>query len=217
MLIAFIGIGNVGLALADSLQKLGHAVTIAARDLESESVRAAQARSPALMARPVREAVAEAETIFLATPFPAVQSALGGAGDLSGKIVVDCTNPAGPGLSHGLAGQTSGGEFVQQLAPGARVVKAFNIYGYENFEDATYPGYGDLRPAMLIAGNDAAAKEKVAALCQRLGWEPVDTGRIAMSLHLEHMALLWIKMARAQGRGPDFVWAKLKRGAQKNI
>jgi predicted dinucleotide-binding enzyme len=211
MQIAFIGIGTVGLALANSLQKLGHAVTIAARNLESESVRAARARNPALMAGPVREAVAEAEVVFLVTPFPAVQSALGGAGDLSGKIVVDCTNPVGPGLAHGLAGQASGGEFVQQLAPGARVVKAFNIYGYENFENPIYPGYGDLRPAMMIAGNDTPAKEKVAALCQQLGWEPVDTGGIAMSLHLEHMALLWIKMARAQGRGPDFVWAMLQR------
>jgi predicted dinucleotide-binding enzyme len=91
------------------------------------------------------------------------------------------------------------------------VVKAFTIYGYENFEDSSYPGYGDLQPAMLIAGNDAAAKAIVAELCQQLGWQPVDTGNLSMSLHLEHMTLLWIQMARVQGRGSGFVWAMLQR------
>jgi len=44
-----------------------------------------------------------------------------------------------------------------------------------------------------------------------LGWEPVDTGNLATSLHLEHMTLLWIKMARVQGLGAGFVWARLTR------
>lgn len=75
------------------------------------------------------------------------------------------------------------------------------------FEDIVYPNYGDLKPAMLIAGNDASAKAVVADLCQQLGWEPIETGDLAMSLHLEHMTLLWIKMAQVQGWGSGFVWA----------
>ena len=51
----------------------------------------------------------------------------------------------------------------------------------------------------------------IATLCQELGLEVVDTGPIAMSLHLEHMTLLWIKMARVQGAGAGFVWAQLLR------
>ncbi len=35
-------------------------------------------------------------------------------------------------------------------------------------------------------------------LCQQLVWEPVDTGPLSMSLHLEHMTWLWIGMARVQ-------------------
>lgn len=64
---------------------------------------------------------------------------------------------------------------------------------------------------MLIAGNDPAAQAVVADPCKALGWDPVDTGDITMSLHLEHLTLLWIKMARVQGRGPGFVWAMMKR------
>ncbi len=55
------------------------------------------------------------------------QAALAEAGDVSGKIIVDCTNPVGPGLTHGLNNQQSGGEFVQSLVPNAKVVKAFTI------------------------------------------------------------------------------------------
>jgi hypothetical protein len=100
---------------------------------------------------------------------------------------------------------------VQGLVPEANVVKAFTIYGFENFIDSTYPGYGDLKPVMLIAGNNGQAKQTVSTLCQELGWQPVDTGDISMSLHLEHMTLLWVKMARVQGRGAGFVWAMLTR------
>jgi hypothetical protein len=64
---------------------------------------------------------------------------------------------------------------------------------------------------MLIAGNDATAKQVISNLCLEMSWEPVDTGNLAMSLHLEHMTLLWIKMARVQGLGPGFVWARLQR------
>lgn len=211
MKIAFIGIGQVGSALAGRLVSLGHSVTIAARDRNSDKVISALAKYPKLEVAAPTEACATAEVIFLATPFAANQEALAEAGDLSGKIVVDCTNPVGANLTHGLNSQQSGGELVQSFVPNAMVVKAFTIYGFENFEDNTYPGYGNLKPAMLIAGNDSTAKQKIATLCQEMGWESVDTGNITMSLHLEHLTLLWIQMARVQGQGAGFVWARLQR------
>ncbi len=67
MKIAFIGIGKVGLALADHLERLGHSVTIAARDPSSDSVVRAQATNPRLAVAPTPEAVREAEVVFLAT------------------------------------------------------------------------------------------------------------------------------------------------------
>lgn len=211
MKIAFIGIGHVGSALAGRLVALGHRVTIAARDPNSDSVKAAISNYPDLRVAAPQEAVADAEVIFLATPFAANQAALADAGDLSGKVLVDCTNPVGANLTHGLKSERSGAEVVQSLVPTAKVVKAFTIYGFENFKDNNYPGYGDLKPAMLIAGNDAIAKQIVSTLCQELGWETVDVGNLAMSLHLEHMTLLWIQMARVQGLGAGFVWAMLRK------
>ncbi len=212
MNITFIGIGHVGAALADNLAKSGHRVTIAARDPHSESVKKALAANSSLTCLGPAEAVAAADVVFLATPYAANSAALAGLeGALKGKVLVDCTNPVGAGLTHGLQSTTSGAEEVQRAAPGARVVKAFTIYGYENFLNPAYPGYGDLKPAMLLAGDDAAAKETVGKLCGDLGWNPVDTGPLANALHLEHLTLLWIKMGRVQGRGAGFVWAMLER------
>jgi 8-hydroxy-5-deazaflavin:NADPH oxidoreductase len=212
MKIAFIGVGNVGAPLADRLQVLGHQVIIAARDRQSQTVQSALNRNPALLVQSPSEAVESSDVVFLATPFSAIESALLPLKTaLKGKVLVDCTNPVGVNLTHGLQSHISGSEIIQQLVPDVRVVKAFTIYGYENFEDNHYLGYGDLKPAMFIAGDDPVAKSGIADFCRQLGWETVDTGNLAMSLHLEHMALLWIKMAGAQGRKGGFVWARLQR------
>jgi 8-hydroxy-5-deazaflavin:NADPH oxidoreductase len=212
MKIAFIGVGNVGAPLADHLQVLGHQVVIAARDRQSQTVQSALNRNPDLLVQSPSEAIESSEVVFLATPFSAIESALTPLKSaLNGKVLVDCTNPVGANLTHGLQSRVSGSETIQQLVPDVRVVKAFTIYGYENFEDSHYPGYADLKPAMFIAGDDPVAKSVVADFCQQLGWETIDTGNLAMSLHLEHMALLWIKMAGAQGRKGGFVWARLQR------
>ena len=211
MRIAFIGFGNVGAPLADHLQRAGHEVTLAASDAGSESVRKALARNPDLRVAPPAKVVTVADVVFLATPFQANAQALNAvAGELAGKILVDCTNPVGPGLSHGLGNARSGSDMVQELVPGARVVKAFSIYGFENFEDSSYPAYA-VRPAMLFCGRDAAAKATVSQLIDQLGWEPVDVGGLEQALHLEHMTLLWVRMVRVNGASPHTVWARLRR------
>jgi hypothetical protein len=211
MKVAFIGCGQVGGPLADHLQRLGHEVTLAAKDRESESVRKALERNPRLVVSTPGDAVRAAEVVFLATPFAANEVALRPlAGDLKGKVLVDCTNPVGPGLTHGLNNAQSGSEFVQQLVPGARVVKAFTIYGFENFEDNRYPASG-VKPAMLYCGNDAEAKRSVATLVRDLGWDPLDVGGLEQALHLEHMTLLWVRMVRMNGASPHLVWAALRR------
>lgn len=211
MNITFIGIGNVGSALADHLAQAGHKVAIGAHDPQSSSVIAALKKNPSLRCLSPLEACQSAEVVFLATPYQANVVALAGLeAALAGKVLLDCTNPVGPGLTHSLP-SGSGSEQVQKLVPAAKVVKAFTIYGYENFEDPHYPGYGDLKPAMLIAGDDTGAKALVAGLIEQLGWRPVDAGPLSSALHLEHLTLLWIKMARVQGKGAGFVWAMLER------
>jgi len=164
MNITFIGCGHVGAPLADHLQRLGHTVTLAARDVNSDAVRRTQARNAALQARPIDDAVRSAQVVFLATPYSANAQVVPPLAEaLAGKVLVDCTNPVGPGLTHGLDSRQSGSRVLQGLAPRAAVVKAFTIYGFENFENSAYPGYG-VAPAMLFCGDDTGAKRTVAGL-----------------------------------------------------
>jgi predicted dinucleotide-binding enzyme len=211
MRIAFIGYGNVGAPLADHLQRLGHQVTLAASDASSEGVKKARARNAGLEVAPTNQAVTAADVVFLATPFQANEGVLKALGDaLNGKILVDCTNPVGPGLTHGLKNVQSGSEMVQALLPEAKVVKAFTIYGFENLENNAYPAY-NVKPVMMYCGDDASAKNTVGALIAQLGWEPLDVGGLEQALHLEHMTLLWVRMVRVNGATPLMVWAALRR------
>lgn len=205
MRLTFLGAGNVGGALARRLAALGHEVTVA----ESARQDGKGARSGLTM-KPKREAVRDADVVFLAVPFQAVSEVLSDVADeLAGKVLVDCTNPVGPGLSHGLASARSGTSVVAELVPRAHVVKAFTIYGFENLEDPVFPG--GARPVMFVAGDDAGAKSTVGGLCDALGFDPLDVGGAAQALHLEHMTLLWVRMVRAGGHSPHLAWAALRK------
>jgi predicted dinucleotide-binding enzyme len=186
-------------------------VTLAAADPASDSVAKARTRNPALRVAPPAEAVGAAEVVFLATPFQANEAALAPVtAELAGKLLVDCTNPVGPGLTHGLDSRQSGTERLQAMLPDTSVVKAFTIYGFENLENPSYPGYG-VKPVMMFCGDDAGAKATVAGLVAQLGWEPLDVGGAVQALSLEHMTLLWVRMVRMGGASPHTVWAVLRR------
>lgn len=189
MNIAIIGTGRVGSALAGGW------------------LRAALARWPEARAATIAEAAAGAAVVVLATPWPAAQPAALAAGDLTGKVLIDCTNPIGPdGLVVGLT--TSGAEQLAAAVPGAQVVKAFNHIGAEVMAN---PRYADGRAAVLMfAGDDAPAKATVAALAADLGFEPQDAGPLRLARTLEPLAVLWITLSRS-GLTRGFAWGLLRR------
>lgn len=207
--IAFIGIGNVGFAIANNLQKKGHEIIVANNDENSVTVKKALEQNVNFSVKNIQEAIDEAEIVFLATPFQANEEILKSL-TFNGKVLVDCTNPVGMGISHGLKSEISGSEKVQEWAPDAKVVKAYTIYGFENFINSDYPNY-NVKPVMMIAGNDTAAKNIVSKINTDMGYETLDTGKLDQALHLEHITLLWVKMVRRDGHHPNFVWAKLEK------
>jgi predicted dinucleotide-binding enzyme len=208
MKIAVIGMGNVGGVLGRRWAGAGHEVTFGVRDpAKAEAIAKARASGTALAS--VGGAAAGAEVVVLAVPWPAVPAAIAEAGDLAGKVLLDCTNPLAPDLSGlELGTTTSGGERMAELAKGARVVKIFNTTGAANMED---PHYGDARATMLYAGDDSDAKAIAARLAADLGFEPVDLGPLSASRLLEPIALAWITLAIRQKLGPGFVFNLVRR------
>jgi len=216
MKIAIIGAGNLGGALGRSWAKAGHTIIFGVRDPVGGKTKPPLGEIGAsASSMVVPDAVRSGDVIVLATPWDAIPDVITAMGDLRGKIIIDCTNPiflnAEGSLSLSLGSSTSGAEEIARLATGARVAKAFNTYGWENFADASYPGYGDLKPVLFYCSDDDEAKEIVEKLAKDLGYEPVETGGLGMARSLEPLALLWTRLAVRRGRNPNFVWGMMKR------
>ncbi|MBV7270532.1 NADPH-dependent F420 reductase [Winogradskyella luteola] len=209
MKLAFIGIGNVGFALANNLQKRGHKIIVAHNDSNNKTVKEALMKNNGFSTTKVQEAINNSEAVFLAVPFFAAEELLKPL-KFNGKPLIDCTNPVGKGISHGLESEISGAEKIQEWANDAKVVKAYTIYGFENLINSSFSNY-NVKPVMLIAGNFKASKSLVSALNEDLGFMTLDTGNLDQSLHLEHMTLLWVKMVRRDGHHPNFTWAYLEK------
>ncbi len=209
MKLAFIGIGKVGFALANNLQSKGYEIIIAHDNANSSSVKEAISKNPEFEVSPVQKAIDNGDAVFLATPFKLSEEILGPL-RFGSKLLIDCTNPVGPGITHGLNSQISGSEKVSNWAGDANVVKAYSIYGFENLDDSNFPNY-DVKPVMAIAGDNKQSKKMVARLNSDLGFETLDVGNLSQALHLEHMTLLWVKMVRANGYPSGFTWAQLVR------
>jgi predicted dinucleotide-binding enzyme len=210
MKIAVIGIGNVGGTLGPAWAKAGNEIIFGVREPSSEKVKTLLERTGHnAQAVGVAEAAAAAEIIVFATPWSGTREAIKAAGNLAGKLVVDCTNPIAPdlkGLSIGTT--TSAGEQVALWAEGAKVVKAFNTTGSGNMAS---PKYGSQPVTMFICGDDPEAREAVAQLAKDVGFEPCITGPLYHARYFEPMAMLWVDMAYLQGRGPEFAYKLLSR------
>jgi predicted dinucleotide-binding enzyme len=181
MQVAFIGHGNVGKRLADLLRGAGHDVVLAKRGAEGESVR-------------------EAEVVFLAIPFAAAHDVVAPLADsLSGKIVVDVTNPVNSDWSPiALGEESSAGERIAQWLPRSSVVKAFNTV----FADVMVPERirrGAEAVTAFIASDDASAATVVASLASDMGFAGCIVGALARARYLEAMAHLNIAIAMQRG------------------
>jgi NADPH-dependent F420 reductase len=188
--IALIGTGNVGGALGRRFAENGHTVVYGSRNpladdvvaLVNETGHGAVALSPA-------QAAAQSRVVVLAIPWAATEDVVRGLGDLSGKIIVDPTNPRVM-ASDGFADypptlEDSNAERIARLAPGAEVVKAFSTLGFETMFD---PRVAEGPVTIPLVGDDREAKALVAALAREIGLEAVDVGplrhaRIIEGLH----------------------------------
>ncbi|MGB5818375.1 MAG: NAD(P)-binding domain-containing protein, partial [Saonia sp.] len=178
-------------------------------NVTSETVNNAINKNKNFSANTIQEAINASDIVFLATPFFANEAILKPL-QFNGKTLIDCTNPVGEGISHGLESKISGSEKVQEWAADSNVVKAYTIYGFENLINSNFPNY-NTKPVMMIAGNNLKAKKLLGKLTADLGFETLDTGNLDQALHLEHMTLLWVKMVRRDGHHPNFAWAYLER------
>lgn len=134
--------------------------------------------------------------MVLATAGHAAVQALQTAGlkNLEGKVIIDVTNPIAqaPPVNGVLKFSTSLDhslmEDLQNLAPKAKFVKAFNSVGNAQMYK---PAFKEGKPSMFICGNDTAAKKQVAEILDRFGWETEDMGAVEGARAIEPLCILW--------------------------
>lgn len=196
MKVALIGTGNMGSGLAKQIAKAGHSLAVAGRNsAKAQDV----ARATGATFKP-SNAAEGAEVVIAATGYGDAVAALRSAGDLSGKVVVDISNPLtadymGLTIGHG----TSAAEEIQKAFPKAKVVKAFNTVFAQVL--AAGPSLAGETVPVYFAGDDAGAKETVRALIASMGFAAVDAGGLKNARYLEPLAGLNVYFGYGAGRG----------------
>ena len=194
MKIGVIGSGDVAKTLGSGFLKHGHDVVMGTRDPVKLAEWAAE--NPAAKIGSFTDAAKFAEVAVLAVKGNVVAEAVRAAGavNLSGKPVIDATNPIAdaPPVNGVLRFATSLDEsMMEQLQaefPAVHFVKAFNSVGSSQMVDPKFAGG---KPTMFICGNDDGAKKTVTTILDQFGWETADMGKVEAARAIEPLAILW--------------------------
>jgi 8-hydroxy-5-deazaflavin:NADPH oxidoreductase len=176
MKIGVIGAGRIGGGLARQLASARHQVLLSFRRDQAELDRLAGQIGAGTSTGSPADAVKFGEVVVISLPWSALPLALGQAGPLTGKIVIDTTNQFGaPPLPD--EGQTAAA-FNAARMPGARYTKSFNTLT-SGFQAEAAGRTGDARVVQWLCGDDPGAKEVAASLIEDVGFVPVDLGSTA--------------------------------------
>ena len=193
--IGVLGSGAVGKVLADGFVKHGYEVMLGSREPAKLAAWQAAAGSRG-SAGTFADAARFGEVVVLAVKGTAAEAVvrLIGPDTLSGKTVIDATNPIAdaPPVNGVLRFFTTQDESLmerlQRLAPAARFVKAFSSVGNALMVNPQLAGGP---PTMFICGNDAAAKAEVKAILDQFGWDIEDMGGAEAARAIEPLCILW--------------------------
>jgi predicted dinucleotide-binding enzyme len=170
---SIIGSGKIGTALAGLFARKKIKVAIANSRGPDTLASLVKKLGSSVVPQSVEDAH-EAEMIFLAVPFPAHKDVAKQCKTWKGKIVVDVTNALDVAPKD-LGGRLSS-EIVSKAFVGACLVKAFNHLPAAQL--GTNPSLNGKRQVVFVSSNDADASATVAKVATRLGFAPIEVGRL---------------------------------------
>ncbi len=201
--ITIIGAGTVGAHLARAFRSAGHDVRLAARNVDSDKVRAVRGEL-GLDAVPLASASAGTDIVVLAVPFPVVADTAAAIAPADDVVIVDATNTVGMELP---AGATSILDVIADAGVRGPLVKAFNTIGAEAYVAPSIDG----TPLFLPVAGDESAAERIRDLAVSIGFDALVIGDRSAARLNERAAELWIHLAFGVGLGRDFGFARLHR------
>ncbi|MDR3575881.1 MAG: NAD(P)-binding domain-containing protein [Anaerolineaceae bacterium] len=203
MKIGILGAGNIGGTLGAKWAKAGHTLQFGVRDANKAEVqRLLKSLGPKASASSLASAVDFAEVVVFAIPGTAMDETItANAKGLDGKIVIDTTNKIGAPLINSQAAFNS-------HAPQARYYRAFNAYGWENFEN---PMYGNTPADLFFCGVDGEPRNQVEGLIKDVGMRPIYLGGPEQAGLVDSVLSLWFTLAVRQKMGRNFAFKVLTR------
>jgi len=175
--IGLIGAGHIGSQVARLAVGSGYHVVISNSRGPETLTDLVKELGPRARAATVIDAATAGDIVVVTIPLKSYRSVP--IEPLAGKIVIDTNNyyPQRDGHIPELDNEsTTTSELLQAHLPASKVVKAFNhIYAAQLTTDGRPPGTKDRR-ALVIAGDDPAAKATVTQLLDEFGFDTVDAG-----------------------------------------
>jgi 8-hydroxy-5-deazaflavin:NADPH oxidoreductase len=203
MLVTIIGAGSMGLGIGTRMVAGGNDVEVIDNDpVEAEALAQELAGAGGGSVGAGRRDSIRGGVVVLAIGYSALPAAAAEYGEqLAGKVVVDITNPVDFATFDRLVTppDSSAAEELAKLMPsGTPVVKAFNTTFAGTLVEGRVAGEA---LDVLIAGDDDAAKEKIAALVTAGGLRPIDVGPLRRARQLEHLGFLHMAVQDRVGSG----------------
>ncbi len=210
MRIGIIGVGKMGSRLGRLWAAKGHQVMYGSRDPEKARTEAANTgfASNPIQGGSYEEAAAFGDVVVIGVPWIRAIETVRSLGTLSGKTVMDITNPVAADMTVAIGHTTSAAEEIARVIPAAHVVKAFNSIHYEVLDN---PTFGGLKADGYYCGDDSGAKHDVAQLIADAGFDPVDAGPLQNARLLEPLANLWMQLAFVNKMGTESAFKLLRR------
>jgi predicted dinucleotide-binding enzyme len=180
-----IGAGTVALAFARQALAAGHQVVLSCRHGPESLVGKVAELGDGAFAAPVEKA-ASLDYVLLAVPWPNVEDALRGLPAWNGRVLIDATNPFSeysPQLVLADLRDRGASEVVAALAPGARIVKAFNSIVTDRLNEG--PAKNGGRRVIFVSGDDSEPKEFIRELIKGFGFESIDLGGLVTGGRLQ--------------------------------
>ncbi|MFB7394576.1 NADPH-dependent F420 reductase [Streptomyces sp. NPDC056191] len=191
MRIGVLGTGGMADALATHWVRAGHEVLVGGRD-EARARLLAGRLGGATGYGSLRAAAGFGDVVLVALPYGAGETVVGELrATLAGKVLLDCSNPVGPGFRLLTDGGPSAASRLAAAAPAARVVKAFNLC-HEDVWRMDPPVFDGQRLAVPVCGDDATALTLVRRLVRDAGCAPLTGGGLDRAGLLEATAALFI-------------------------
>lgn len=215
MKIGIIGAGNMGAALGKIWAKAGHQVIFSYSRDENKLRQLAASAGETAKTGTLQEAVTHSDVILPAVWVPSLQDVIRAVGSLDDKIIITCVSGLQPDFTGQVIGlatdlKISVAETIQQLAPSAKVVEAFNTTFAEIIASDSRQ-FGSDFPSIFYCGNDFEAKQVVAGLIKECGYEAVDAGNLIVARTLETLATAWVQFAVSSQLFPNLGLKALQR------